>query len=189
MRDFLADNALAAPIPPATPVDPVGFRDAMSLIASAVHVVTSDGPAGRGGVTISAMTSISDNPATILFCLNRASRFGAVLTENSVFCINTLAAGSDNIGLADAFAGRGDLGTDARFAIADWTSLATGAPVLSSARIALDCRITAIQDVATHAVVMGEVVGIRRGENSPGRSDHGDQKSALLYMERGYKAL
>jgi flavin reductase len=35
------------------------FLEGMSRSAASVSVVTTDGPAGRGGVTVSAMTSIS----------------------------------------------------------------------------------------------------------------------------------
>ena len=53
------------------------FVDAMSRVASTVHIVTTDGPGGRVGATVSAMTSVSaDTPMpTLLVCLNRAVRF------------------------------------------------------------------------------------------------------------------
>lgn len=178
MRDTTAGDR--DPAPGAAAVAGEDFRQAMSLMPSPVHLVTSDGPAGPGGVTITAMASVSDAPPTVLFCLNRGSRFAPVLTANGCFCINTLAAGAENVALAETFAGR--LGTqgDARFDEGHWLRLETGAPVLASARIAFDCRLTAIQDVATHKVVLGEVVGLRLGEAA------GD---TLAYQHRAYKGL
>lgn len=171
MSDILAGETLA--------VDADGFRNAMSRIAAAVHVITTDGPAGSGGVTITAMTSVSDAPATVLFCLNRESRFAPVLAGNGVFCVNTLAAGADNVARAETFAGRGELDRNAHFERADWTRATTGAPVLQCARVALDCRITVIREIATHSIVLGEVVDIHLG----------DQDAALAYLERDYRAL
>ena len=51
------------------------FLSAMGKVAS-VNVVTTDGPAGRSGVTVSEMSSVSadgENP-TILVSICRASR-------------------------------------------------------------------------------------------------------------------
>ncbi len=35
------------------------FLDGMSCVAATVNVVATDGPAGRAGVTVSAMSSVS----------------------------------------------------------------------------------------------------------------------------------
>ena len=51
-------------------IQPQDYRDAMAKFAGAVHVITSDGPAGRRGVTVIAACSVSDDPPTILVCLN-----------------------------------------------------------------------------------------------------------------------
>ena len=47
------------------------YRDAMARFAGAVHVLTTDGPAGKRGTTVIAACSVSDNPPTVLVCLNR----------------------------------------------------------------------------------------------------------------------
>lgn len=173
MSDILDGDTCAAPI------DAEDFRQAMSRVAAAVHVITTDGPAGRSGVTITAMTPVSDAPATVLFCLNQASRFEPLISKNRVFCVNTLCAGPANLALAEGFAGRDDLDTDARFALGSWTRLTTGAPALTSSRVALDCRVTAIQDIATHKVILGEVIDARLGTSD----------DALVYLQRDYRDL
>src|SRR5438270_3584260 len=80
------------------------FREAMSRLGAAVHVVTTAGPGGRAGFTATAVCSVSDAPPTLLVCLNRKSQGGPTLRENMVFCVNTL--GADCEALADVFAGR-----------------------------------------------------------------------------------
>src|SRR5947207_2348847 len=70
-------------------VDAQQFREAMSRLGAAVHVVTTDGPAGKTGFTATAVVSVSDDPATLLVCLNRTATSMPILRENGVFCVNT----------------------------------------------------------------------------------------------------
>ncbi|TIU76756.1 MAG: flavin reductase, partial [Mesorhizobium sp.] len=41
-------------------IGPQAYRDAMAHFAGHVHVVTTDGPAGRRGATVIAASSVSD---------------------------------------------------------------------------------------------------------------------------------
>lgn len=155
-------------------IEPLAFRNAMSHFAEAVHVVTTDGPAGRRGVTISAVCSVSDNPATILVCLNRSHEFNHLFIENQVFALNTLSTGQ--LALSEAFSGKGDLSQQDRFALGRWQTLQTGAPVLTDALASFDCRIIATHEVATHYVIYGKVTALSMGQ--PGQS--------LIYLNRSY---
>jgi flavin reductase len=153
------------------------FREAMSRLGAAVHVVTTAGPGGKTGATATAVCSVSDSPPTLLVCINRRSQTNPVVAENAVFCVNTL--GADGAEIADIFAGRtGVKGTD-RFAIGEWTVLTTGSPVLTSAVIAFDCRIIEVRSVASHNVFFGAVEAVRLGPAGP----------ALVYHERAYKRV
>ncbi|WP_245411718.1 flavin reductase family protein [Phyllobacterium leguminum] len=158
-------------------IDPQSYRDAMSHFAGAVHVATTDGPAGRRGVTISATCSVSDNPATVLICLLREHEQNGFFVENGVFAINTLAA--KHRPLSEAFSGRLPLSQDERFALGEWETLESGSPVLKDALAVFDCRIVSQQDHATHHVLFGEVLDLRIG----------DQDQALVYLNRRYHAL
>ncbi|WP_372618445.1 flavin reductase [Falsiroseomonas sp.] len=138
------------------------FRDAMARLGAAVNIVTTDGAAGRAGFTASAVCSVTDDPPTLLVCLNRSSRNNALFKANGVLCVNTLA--SDRQALSDAFAGKGGLEAEGRFALAHWSSLATGAPVLEDAAVvAFDCRITEVLEKGTHSVLFAEIAAIRQG--------------------------
>lgn len=161
----------------AQPVDRFAFREAMSRLGAAVHIATTDGPAGRGGTTVSAVTSVSDAPPTVLVCVNRQARINAAIKANGLFAINTLPAEAQ--ALSDAFAGKGDLGFDDRFALADWHRLVTGSPILRGARVALDCRVTEVSEIGTHSVIFGEIVGIELGARGP----------ALIYLDRAYHRI
>jgi len=158
-------------------VDQLAFREAMSRLGAAVHVVTTAGAAGKTGFTATAVCSVSDTPATLLVCLNRRSNSGPLLAQNGVFCINTLGAGEEK--LADLFAGRSGVKLHERFSLGEWTTLKTGAPVLASAVVAFDCRTVEIKAVASHNVIFGVVEAVRLGPGGP----------ALVYHDRIYKPV
>jgi flavin reductase len=156
-------------------VDPVAFREAMSRLGAAVHVITTAGPAGKAGTTATAVCSVTDAPPTLLVCLNRRSQTNPVVLQNGVFCINTL--GHSGAAIADLFAGRtGVQGAD-RFATGEWSVLATGSPVLATAAVAFDCRIIEVHAVGSHNVLFGAVEMVRLGPAGP----------VLVYHERAYK--
>jgi flavin reductase len=176
--DDAMDGAFTVVAPaPMTSVDAKPFREAMSRLGAAVHVVTTAGPAGKSGFTATAVCSVSDQPATLLVCLNRGSSSAPILTQNGVFCVNTLGASEEK--LADLFAGRSPVHRSERFNAGEWISLKTGAPVLASAVIAFDCRTIEIKAVASHYVVFGVVEAVRLGPSGP----------ALVYHERAYKPV
>ena len=158
-------------------VDAQQFREAMSRLGAAVHVVTTDGPSGKTGFTATAVCSVSDQPATLLVCLNRHSNSTPMLRNNGVLCVNTLRAGDELI--ADTFAGRTNVAREARFDAGQWGPLSTGAPALMSAVVAFDCRVIEVKAVASHDIYFGMVEAIHSGP--PG--------AALVYHDRAYKQV
>jgi len=162
---------------PIRTVSPETFREAMSRLGAAVHVVITDGPAGRMGFTATAVCSVSDQPATLLVCLHRRSRSAPAVSTNGVFSVNTLRA--DEEAIADLFAGRGQVPMAERFAAAQWLALETGTPVLASAVVAFDCRVLEIKAVASHNVIFGAIAAVHLGPPGP----------ALVYHQREYKRM
>src|SRR5258708_8236945 len=150
--DQRPDEAMAGafeaigPEPVVTVPVPV-FREAMSRLGAAVHVVATAGPGGKTGFTATAVCSVSDAPPTLLVCLNRRNRSAPILHENKVFCVNTLGAECEII--ADVFAGRTGAELESRFGTGAWTTLKTGAPMLASGVVAFDCRVVDIKSVPT----------------------------------------
>ncbi len=162
---------------PSPRADPVRFRDAMSRVAAAVHIVTTDGPAGLAGITASAVSSVTAEPPMMLFCVNKSSASAARFLENGVFCINTLKATDE--ALSNVFAGRTDLRLDDRFSNGDWAQLSTGAPVLKSAVAAFDCRVAEVKEMSTHYIVFGIVEAV----------EYGTMSGSLTYIHREYRTV
>lgn len=172
MTETANPAARAAPAP-----EGAAFRDAMSQVASAVHVVTTFGVSGRAGLTATAVASVSDAPPTVLVCIEGASRTLAAIVANGIFCINTLAG--DQQELAEIFASRRGVDGEARFASAGWEPGITGAPMLRGSVASFDCRLLTVHKAATHRILIGEVVGLGGTTGRPG----------LIYRRRHFESV
>jgi flavin reductase len=155
------------------------FRDAMARLGAAVNIITTDGAAGQCGITATAVCSVTDDPPTLLVCLNRTSPRSGIFLKNGVLCVNTLSTGQQ--GISNAFSAPSDKADMAsRFAAGTWTRLATGAPVLEGAAASFDCRITEVMEQGTHSVVFAQVEAVRFTDMAAG---------CLMYYARGYHGL
>ena len=154
------------------------FREAMSRVAGAVHIVTTLDAGRAAGLTVTALASISDAPPMVAVAVNRASQVNAAIRAAGCFAVNTLPAGAAEI--ADTFAGRTGLAMVDRFAIGDWRRLSTGSPVLATSIAALDCVVVGQQDYGSHTLFIGQVVASQpRSEATTG----------LIYVDRDYRDL
>lgn len=153
-------------------VDRAAFRNGMSRLGSAVSVVTTAFGGKRYGFTASAVCSVSDTPATLLVCINRASSCFPAFDNARHFCVNTLAPDQEDI--SDVFGGKTPAAD--RFAFGKWGEGLTGVPVLANASVSFECELTNAIEQATHRVFFGRVINVR--EN--------DEKATLLYCMRRY---
>jgi flavin reductase len=151
------------------------YRNAMSRLGAAVNIITTDGPAGRAGFTASAVCSVTDEPPTLLVCLNRTASVYPAFEANGVLCVNVLAP--DHQELSGVFGGKTPMAE--RFAAARWHDSATGAPVLEGAAASFDCRVVRSTGVGTHDVLFCEVLAVYTGEAAHG----------LIYFDRRYHGL
>lgn len=82
------------------------FIEVMSCASCTVNVVTTGGPAGRAGVTVSAMASVSADSdwPTRLVGVHERSPAAAKIVANGVLCVNVLR--DDQFYISDIFAAR-----------------------------------------------------------------------------------
>lgn len=161
--------------PVLSPVSADTFRNGMAGLPGAVNIVTTVGAEGMAGFTATAVCSVSDNPATLLVCLNRGTSVYQIFRHSHSLAINTLEQGQDT--LSNLFGGKATM--PERFASAQWTTLSTGSPVLVGAAVTFDCIVTERVSVATHDVFFCQVVDIKLQPNA----------GALLYHQRQYRHL
>ncbi|MBB5044889.1 flavin reductase [Shinella fusca] len=153
-------------------VDKATFRSGMSRFGSTVNVVTTRYGGKRYGFTASAVCSVSDTPATLLVCINRANSCFHAFENARHFCVNTLMPGHEDI--SNVFAGKPP--TADRFMLGDWREGLTGTPVLVNASVSFECELDKAVDEATHRILFGRVIDVRENED----------RATLLYCMRRY---
>ncbi|MBO68248.1 MAG: flavin reductase [Acidiferrobacteraceae bacterium] len=153
------------------------FREALSQIAATVSVVTTDGVAGKRGLTVSSMCSVSADPPSVLVCVNRDSDVCHTIRENKTICVNVLK--SDQAYVSDAFGGRlAESGNDP-FLCTSWNNGVTGAPQMVNALVNLDCYVRNELQHGTHFIFVGEIASLQ--VNGPGMP--------LIYRARSYELI
>lgn len=148
------------------------FTEAMSRVASGVSIVTTQGTAGRFGLTVSSMTSVSAEPPLLLVCINRKSVARDAVFTNGRFAVSALA--THQAGLAANFAGRAASGRHYEFAAEDWADLAD-LPRLHDCAASFRCSLESSLEFGTHTLFVGRV-----------EQAFGGNASALVYTDRGY---
>lgn len=140
------------------------FITAMRQVAASVSVVTTDGPAGRHGATISAFSSVSADPPTVLICLFAESRIARAVTENGGFCVNVLSEADAEI--ADRFAGRHDDRITDRFSGIDCYGARGEAPQIDGAT-SFRCDLQQTVRSGSHLIVLGHVRAVLAASARP----------------------
>ena len=91
--------------------------------------------------------------------------------------VNVLAYDHEN--LAARFAAKRAADDEDRLVHGEWRTLVTGAPLLADALAALDCRVTDIIPLDTHAILIGTVEDILFGR----------RRAPLIHFEAGYTSV
>jgi flavin reductase (DIM6/NTAB) family NADH-FMN oxidoreductase RutF len=135
-------------------MDTMKFRNVMRHQAGAVTIIAVGKPGNRTGLTATAMCSLSDQPPSVLICVNKNASAHAPIREAKCFSVNLLASPQHD--LAKRFSTRKVEG-EARFDETDWEILTTGAPILKNTIASLDCELIAEHTVETHSIFIGRV--------------------------------
>lgn len=154
------------------------FLDGMSYAAATVSVVATDGPAGRAGVTVSAMASVTlEGPGpSLLVCVHHKSAACAAILGNGVFTLNVLGESQSRV--SDVFAGRIKAATGDKFHAVAWSPAPSGAPRIADALVSFDCRLARSVEMGSHFVLFGTVEDVQvSGRERP-----------LVYVSRAYGA-
>jgi flavin reductase len=149
------------------------FRSAMSQAVTGVNVVTTEGPHGRYGLTVSAVSSVSAEPPMVLVCINQKSIACGAIEGNGSFAVNVLGAGQQAV--AETFSGSDAHGGPYVFNAGDWTQAVTESPILERAVAAFDCRVVECIPAGTHKIFIGLVLAAQECPGTP-----------LLYTNRSY---
>jgi len=131
-------------------IDAKTFWRALGSRAIGVAIVTAKGANGPAGFLALSATHLTADPPTMLVSIGQKTSALPVILEAKHFAINYI--GRDREDLAREFGGQGTLKGADRFAAGEWTTLATGAPVLNGAVGVLDCELE--ETIERHATMI-----------------------------------
>jgi flavin reductase (DIM6/NTAB) family NADH-FMN oxidoreductase RutF len=141
--------------------------------ATGVTVVTTDGPAGKGGLTANVVASLSLDPPLVLVAVAKTAGSHSEILRNGCYAINILALSQVEASKRFATPGPKD------FSGFQWSTAITGAPILEGALAFVDCRLKESLPGGDHDIFIGEVV-------DGGAQDTGDP---LMYFSGKYRKL
>jgi 3-hydroxy-9,10-secoandrosta-1,3,5(10)-triene-9,17-dione monooxygenase reductase component len=129
------------------------FRDVLGHLPTGVTVVTAYTPDGPTGMAANSVTSVSLDPALILFCPGKSSTTWPAIRNSHEFCVNVMAGHHEAVTRQFALKGAD------RFAGIDYVDRSTG-PGLCDAVAWIECRLRNEHDAGDHTIVVAEVVAI-----------------------------
>lgn len=126
------------------------LRDAFGCFGTGVTIITTQTPDGPLGMTANSFSSISLEPALVLWSPAKSSKRHNAFAEAAHFCIHILS--QDQLPLARHFATNG---TD--FSQAEWAPGPAGAPALTGCLAEFHCNTHAVHPAGDHSLILGEV--------------------------------
>jgi flavin reductase (DIM6/NTAB) family NADH-FMN oxidoreductase RutF len=138
-------------------MDAKNFRTIMRQQAGAVALICTGSVGTRFGLTATAVCSLTDDPPTILVCVNRSASAHDTIEASGKFSVNLL--GTAHTEIAGIFAGQTDLNGEDRFNVEGyaWEAHASGTPRLVGAIAHMDCSVTEQQQFSSHSLFIGRV--------------------------------
>lgn len=131
-----------------------GMRTAMRRLAASVVIVSARNGERRHAITISAVTSLSMEPPSLLVCVNRAASIYATLESGADFCVNLLSGAHRDLSIACSGKEKGE----GRFSVGNWRDDPdANVPFLDDAPAALICGLDGLHRYGTHGIFIGKV--------------------------------
>lgn len=137
-------------------IDVKTFWRTLGQRATGMTIVTADSDDGPTGFLGLSAAHVTADPATMLVSIDRKTHALAGVLSRRHFAINYLPAEAGAI--ADIFGGKSGISGAARFAEGEWTTLASGAPILKSALGAFDCAVEDVIERGNISIVIGKVL-------------------------------
>ena len=156
-------------------IDATAFKRGMRHLAASVTLITTRHQDLRGGLTATAVCSVSAEPPQLLVCVNKTASAHDTIGQAGFFCVNILSPLHRKI--AERFAGMDGVEGDDRFLdMGEWSTLTTGAPVLVGCPVSFDCQLVTEVSAGTHTIYIGEIVDLVLDPMAP----------ALLYCDGAF---
>jgi flavin reductase (DIM6/NTAB) family NADH-FMN oxidoreductase RutF len=135
---------------PFAPDDGAALRSAFGCFGTGVTVITTQTKDGPIGMTANSFSSVSLDPALVLWSAALRSKRHEAFVGASHFCIHILAA--EQLDMAYHFASQGH-----DFSKFDWSAGPTGAPSLKGVLAQFQCQMFAVHPAGDHSLIIGEI--------------------------------
>ncbi|KXX67311.1 flavin reductase family protein [Flammeovirga sp. SJP92] len=154
------------------------FKEAMRHLAATVNVISTDGEAGRNGITATAVTSLSDTPPSLLVSVNKNGEFHDQVLKNKKFSVHILR--EDMSEISNCFAGYKGLQGEEKFQLGSW-EFSEENRILENALTNIECELQEAYDGFTHSIFIGSITSIKNTENQ--------NDKPLLYSQGQYTTI
>ena len=139
------------------------FRNSMRRHASGVCIVTAGQGEAVNGMAVTAASSFSMDPPSVLVCLNQSASIFSQLGEGASFGLTLLHRGHEAVTAAFSRKPSGR----ARFDHGPWRLEPGQPPWLEDAPANLGCVVEGTFSYGTHTAVIGRVRQVRLGPDAP----------------------
>ncbi|WP_320671822.1 flavin reductase family protein [Patulibacter defluvii] len=156
---------------PADLITPATFADAMADLPAGVAVITTRGPEGPMGLTVTSMGPFTAAPPSLMVSVSHSSRSCDPLLSCSDFGVHVLARDQEQVAMAFV---RKD---DDKFAGLSWT-WDGDVPRLRGALAYLRCHRDTAFTHHDHSLLIGTIVAIERAAD--------EDSAPLLYHRRRF---
>jgi len=175
----------AAPNPSAMPptVAAEVLKGAFRRHAAGVAVVTADVGDGPIAMTISSLTSVSADPAVLLFSVSAATETGRAMARTGSVVVHLLDGGDHDLAVRCATPGR-----DRFDDTVAWERLATGEPSFSSPRVRMRGTVVQRSSFGDSTVLVIAVVDVLERALTADAAD-GEEHGPLAYHDRAWHVL
>jgi len=131
---------------------------AFTALVQGVYVITTRLQDQVNGMTAAWVSQVALKPLLVMVSIAPPRFSHGLIKESGIFAINVLASGQEDLGKRFGFKSGRQVD---KFAGLDWTTAATGAPILPQAYAFLDIKLKDTFPAGDHTLFLGEVVAAR----------------------------
>lgn len=156
--------------PGPNPFDGAKYRQVLGHFPTGVTVITAMTDEGPAGMAIGSFSSLSLDPALVLFSATKTSASWSKLRGAGKFCVNILADDQEDI--SRVFGSK----ADDKFSEIGWRRSGNGAPLINGVLAYIDCDLHSVLDGGDHDIIIGAVTDL----------DVKHEGGALVFFRGGY---
>ena len=149
-------------------------KRAFQRLAKSVCILSCFNGGQRHASVATAVCNVSNDPPSLLICVEKTASFGTLLTMESVFAVNVLGATQQPV-VEHCMSSQGVK----RFDVGNWQQAQQQLPVLADAQANFVCKVADITAFETHHIIIARIETVHCA----------DSASALVYVAGAFNAI